>query len=85
MNIKKKLASAVEHVKSHPVLFTYLATTAVIGTAVIVAERHYFKTHRIVDLDKALAQINDNGLNGLYYPLKNETLLMVIAPDDFQP
>jgi hypothetical protein len=86
MQIKKKLNSVVNHVKSHPAMYAYAAGVIVAGTATFLSFNHELNKLRLVDLDKALARIKETGTPGFYYPMDDTTtLLLIVAPDTFQP
>jgi hypothetical protein len=93
MRIKQKLSSVVKHVKSHPALYGYIAGAVVAGVSmeIILSKsfdkelKKYITGDHMLNLETALEAIKNGRLAGLYFPLDNETLLLHIAPENFQP
>lgn len=78
MNLKNKLKSTVNHIKSHPVAYAY-AAGAVIGiTTTSIVTYYITKDLKLVNLNDALKRIHDEGLTGLKYEMNDaETLVLI--------
>jgi len=93
MNIKKKFNTVVDHVKSNRTIYAYMTGAVIAGVAMSVAyERQWvkiaeeLKSKKWIDAEKALDQIVDLNLDGVYFKIDDiNTLLLSIAPEDFQP
>ena len=85
MDIKKKIKAVTTHVRSHPAIYGYSAGVAVGITTYHFVVKHYIDVKKLVDLDLALAKIRDGGHTGLYFKVDDIFMLLIPAPEDFQP
>jgi hypothetical protein len=78
MDIKKKLASAVTHVKAHPGLYGYIAGCVVTATGSAIIMHNVLKDAPLMDMERAAARILDEGLKGLYWETSKGTMLTIL-------
>ena len=90
MDVKKKFKNVINHVKSHPAIYGYLAGVAITGVAISVSQDYllgkFLRDTPLIDVKSAIDQMTKTGVNGLTYAVDEATtILLTIAPDDFDP
>lgn len=81
IQMKKKLNSTINHIKSHPVAYAYASGVVLGSTCMALGVYYAQKDLKLVELNDALKRIHNEGLVGLKYKM-NEYETLVLIPTD---